>query len=45
MFERYDDAARKALFWARHAVSDVGGTSIEPEHLLLGLFHLPAVWR
>jgi ATP-dependent Clp protease ATP-binding subunit ClpA len=37
MFERYDEAARRSLFWARHAASQFGGRSIEPEHLLLGL--------
>ena len=41
MFERYDEAARRALFFARYEVSQRGGTSIEPEHLLLGLLREP----
>ena len=41
MFERYTEAARRALFFARYEVSQRGGTSIEPEHLLLGLLREP----
>jgi ATP-dependent Clp protease ATP-binding subunit ClpC len=37
MFERYNEPASRALFFARYAVSQLGATSIEPEHLLLGL--------
>jgi ATP-dependent Clp protease ATP-binding subunit ClpC len=37
MFERYTESARRALFFARYEVSQVGGTSIEAEHLLLGI--------
>ena len=37
MFERYTERARRALFFARYAVSKLGGTAIETEHLLLGL--------
>jgi ATP-dependent Clp protease ATP-binding subunit ClpC len=37
MFERYSERARKALFYARYEVSQLGGQSIESEHLLLGL--------
>jgi ATP-dependent Clp protease ATP-binding subunit ClpC len=37
VFERYTERARRALFFARAAVSTVGGTAIETEHLLLGL--------
>jgi ATP-dependent Clp protease ATP-binding subunit ClpC len=37
MFERYTESARRALFFARYEVSQKGGLSIEPEHLLLGL--------
>lgn len=37
MFERYNQSARRALFFARYAVSQLGAISIEPEHLLLGL--------
>ena len=37
MFERYTEAARRALFFARYEASQLGSISIEPEHLLLGL--------
>jgi ATP-dependent Clp protease ATP-binding subunit ClpA len=37
MFERYTEAARRALFFARYEVSVAGGLAIETEHLLLGL--------
>ena len=38
MFERYTDKARRVIFFARYEVSELGAKSIEPEHLLLGLF-------
>ena len=38
MFERYTDNARRVIFFARYEVSELGSSSIEPEHLLLGLF-------
>jgi len=37
MFERYTESARRALFFARYEVSQLGAASIEVEHLLLGL--------
>ena len=37
MFERYTEAARRALFFARYAVTRHRGVEIAPEHLLLGL--------
>jgi ATP-dependent Clp protease ATP-binding subunit ClpC len=37
MFERYTEPARRALFFARYEVSLLGATSIEPDHLVLGL--------
>jgi ATP-dependent Clp protease ATP-binding subunit ClpC len=37
MFERYTEEARRALFYARFETTQRGGTSIESEHLLLGL--------
>src|SRR4051812_18503378 len=37
MFERYTEAARRTLFFARYEATTVGGAAIEPEHLLLGL--------
>ena len=37
MFERFTESARRALFFARYEVSQLGATSIEPEHILLAL--------
>jgi len=37
MFERYNEQARRALFFAFSEASRFGNRSIEPEHLLLGL--------
>jgi ATP-dependent Clp protease ATP-binding subunit ClpC len=37
MFDRYTEAARRALFFARYAVTRHRGDAIAPEHLLLGL--------
>jgi len=37
MFERYTERARRAIFFARYEASRLGGTTIETEHLLLGL--------
>jgi Antibiotic biosynthesis monooxygenase/Clp amino terminal domain, pathogenicity island component len=37
MFERYDESARRALFFARYEVAQLGGVTIEPEHLVLGI--------
>jgi ATP-dependent Clp protease ATP-binding subunit ClpC len=37
MFERFTESARRVLFFARYEVSNLGATSIEPEHVLLGL--------
>ena len=39
MFERYTERARRALFFARYETSQLGRSSIESEHLLLGLLH------
>jgi ATP-dependent Clp protease ATP-binding subunit ClpA len=41
MFERYTERARRVLFFARYELSALGGSSIEPEHLLLGLLREP----
>jgi ATP-dependent Clp protease ATP-binding subunit ClpC len=41
MFERYTEPARRTLFFARYEASQVGGASIETEHLLLGLLRKP----
>jgi ATP-dependent Clp protease ATP-binding subunit ClpC len=37
MFERYDEPARRVLFFARFEASNLGSLTIETEHLLLGL--------
>lgn len=37
MFDRYDEAAMRALFFARSSLTEHGGTCIDPEHLLIGL--------
>ncbi len=37
MFGRYTVRARRVIFFARYEASELGGLSIEPEHLLLGL--------
>jgi ATP-dependent Clp protease ATP-binding subunit ClpA len=44
MFERYDEKARRIIFFGRYEASQVGSPSIESEHLLLGLLHdAPAI--
>ncbi len=42
MFERYTDAARRAIFFARDEAGHAGSPFIAPEHLLLGLFRTDA---
>src|SRR6476661_770516 len=37
MFERYTERARRVIFFARYQASQFGSTTIESEHLLLGL--------
>src|SRR6187399_504957 len=37
MFERYTERARRVTFFARYEASHLGSTTIETEHLLLGL--------
>src|SRR5262245_8136555 len=41
MFERYDEPARRTLFFARYEASKLGVRSIETEHVLLGLIREP----
>ncbi len=41
MFERYDEPARRVLFFSRYEASELGSRSIETEHLLLGLLREP----
>src|SRR5215471_8984373 len=38
MFERYTEAARKCIYYARFEASEFGSPYIETEHLLLGIF-------
>jgi Protein of unknown function (DUF3738)/Clp amino terminal domain, pathogenicity island component len=37
MFERYNQPARRALFFARYEASQLGSHTIDTEHLLLGI--------
>jgi ATP-dependent Clp protease ATP-binding subunit ClpA len=37
MFERYTEAARRVIFWARYEAVESGSAFIETEHLLLGV--------
>jgi hypothetical protein len=37
MFERYNDLARRALFYARQEASSLGGPMLDTEHVLLGI--------
>ena len=37
MFERYTEAARRVLFFARYEADRMKSASVESEHLLLGL--------
>ena len=37
MFERYTEMARRVIFFARYEACHFGASTIEPEHLLLGL--------
>jgi len=40
VFERYNERARRVLFFARYEASQSGTKSIEPEHVLRGLLRL-----
>jgi SAM-dependent methyltransferase len=40
MFERYNEQARRGLFFARNEASEIGGFEIDTEHLLLGLLRV-----
>ena len=37
MFERYSEAARRVIFFARYEAAAVGSDYVEPEHVLLAL--------
>jgi hypothetical protein len=45
MFERYTEAARRTVFFARYEASMFGSPYIEPEHLLLGLLRQDPAFR
>jgi ATP-dependent Clp protease ATP-binding subunit ClpC len=51
MFDRYNERARRVLFFSRFEASAMGDRSIEPAHLLLGLIrdkrvqHVLANWN
>jgi hypothetical protein len=38
VFERFEEKARRVIFFARYEASILGRPCIEPEHLLLGIF-------
>ena len=40
MFEKYNEKARRALFFARYEASKLGSRVIETEHVLLGLLRV-----
>ena len=37
MFDRYSERARRALFFSRYELGQLGGATIDPAHVLLGL--------
>jgi GNAT superfamily N-acetyltransferase len=39
MFERFTEPARRLIFFARYEAARLGSSSIDTEHLLLGLLH------
>ena len=39
MFDKFNQKARRAIFFARWEAGEFGGSAIESEHLLLGLLH------
>ena len=45
MFERYSERSRRALFFTRYEVSALGGKTIEPGHVMLGLLHDAGILR
>jgi len=44
MFERYTEAARRTIFFARYEASQAGSEYIESTHLLLGLLRADSGW-
>ena len=45
MFERYDEHARRSIFFARAEAIHFGSSWIETEHLLLGILQEDSVLR
>jgi ATP-dependent Clp protease ATP-binding subunit ClpC len=45
MFERYSQRARRSLFFTRYELSALGGKTIEPGHVMLGLLHDAGILR
>lgn len=48
MFERYTHPARRVIFFARYEASALASSSIDTEHLLLGLRRedrKPSAWK
>ena len=45
MFERYDEHARRSIFFARAEASNFGSSWIDTEHLLLGILQEDFVLR
>ncbi|HZU21324.1 MAG TPA: Clp protease N-terminal domain-containing protein [Terriglobales bacterium] len=43
MFDRYNEKARKTIFYARMEAGDCGAASIATEHLLLGMLRADTV--
>ena len=37
MFDRYSERARRVLFFSRYELTQLGGSTIDPAHVLLGL--------
>jgi ATP-dependent Clp protease ATP-binding subunit ClpC len=37
MFERYSELARQVIFFARMEAGETGATSIDTEHVLIGI--------
>jgi hypothetical protein len=45
MFERYTEAARRAIFYARYEASQFSSAYIEPVHVMLGLLREDSILR
>ena len=45
MFERYSEAARRVIFFARYEAAALGSDYVEPEHVLLALLREKSIFR